>query len=365
MPSDESATLLAHGPASNSPLLLLANGAASNPLPSQSLAGLPNGQVGVEQSSLSGAVTCAQRCTFVVVLILLAFITTHFVKPTETGLEGATKNSAQPHSETLPPPLLATAPKLTTPPPIATTMESPPQNFNVNSSSSLAMKFYNKMCYYKYEGKHSADCFCKLAHNKHCRQKRCSCSQGCNKNVTWRHRRSTTFLNVKQAAGCASQSAKALLTVPESYFQDIRYLKTWCPFGAISIMTEMLRESFKTFQKIVGPGSTRQCLHAANDVSQKWLHLHTFCASGNIDGMPSAPQQSWCSKMTHENQAEALAVAVMTWAERLYGRHSSEMPSTCSEMGCNIRGLGGGCSCTSECHHFSDCCPDYADVCPR
>lgn len=357
MPSDERATLLADRTTSDSPLLSLANDAASSPSANQSLAGLPNEQVGLEQSSLSGAVTFAQRGTVVVVLILLGFMATHLVKPNE----GAAQSLAQPHSGTLPPPLLATSHKLTTPPPITTATESAPQN----SSSSLAKKFYNDMCYYKYAGKPLADCFCKLAHNKHCRKKHCSCSQGCSKHITWRHQRSTTFFNVKRAAGCASQSAKALLTVPESYFQDIRYLKTWCPLGAISIMTEMLRESFKTFQKIVGPGSARQCLHAANDVSQRWLHLHTLCESGNIDGMPSAPQQSWCSKMIHENQAEALAVAVMSWAERLYGRHSSKMPSTCSEMGCNIRGLGGWCSCTSACHHFSDCCPDYADVCPR
>eukprot|EP00930_Biecheleria_cincta_P041627 TRINITY_DN28564_c0_g1_i2.p1 TRINITY_DN28564_c0_g1~~TRINITY_DN28564_c0_g1_i2.p1 ORF type:complete len:337 (+),score=55.56 TRINITY_DN28564_c0_g1_i2:58-1068(+) len=327
---------------------LLASEAASD-LPSQQATGLLHEQAHVEQSGLSRSVTCAQRCTFVVVLVVIGFMATHLVKPQHKHVS-AEETLSQPHHATLPPPPIATTPgptttttSPTTTTTITTTSTMPPaQRLNVSSSSSRAMEFYDKMCYYKYDGKASADCFCKLAHNERCREKRCSCPQGCSKDITWRHSRSTTFRNVKEAAGCGSQSAKALLTVPESYFQDIRYLKTWCPLGAISIMTEMLQESFETYQQTVGPGSARQCLHAANGVSQNWLHLHTFCGSGNIDGMPSAPHQSWCSTMTDVNQAEALAVAVMEWAQRLYGRHSSQMPSTCSEMGCNIRGLGGG-----------------------
>lgn len=57
----------------------------------------------------------------------------------------------------------------------------------------------SKRCYYDYDGKTNADCFCQLAQNKvgrslpwpfgsqACRQKHvCHCSQGCSSNLTWR-----------------------------------------------------------------------------------------------------------------------------------------------------------------------------------
>ncbi|CAJ1436370.1 unnamed protein product [Effrenium voratum] len=77
------------------------------------------------------------------------------------------------------------------------------------------------VCYYDYEG-FAADCFCKLANNKVCRSKSCACSQGCSSSLTWRHKSSTTFKNIKYATGCQKEDSTALLTVPESFFADIR-----------------------------------------------------------------------------------------------------------------------------------------------
>ncbi|OLP99319.1 hypothetical protein AK812_SmicGene18167 [Symbiodinium microadriaticum] len=54
----------------------------------------------------------------------------------------------------------------------------------------------------------------------------------------------------------------------------------------------------------------------------------------------------------------------LLWARRLYGAHDQDMPSNCSEMGCNMRGMGGRCSCNAECTAHHDCCPDYSRVCP-
>ncbi|CAK8990454.1 unnamed protein product [Durusdinium trenchii] len=223
-------------------------------------------------------------------------------------------------------------------------------------------------CYYEYEGKPNADCFCQLAGNKACQKMpKCHCSQGCTSDLTWRHKHTTTFKNFKYATGCQSQSSVALLTVPESHFQDIRYLKTWCPKGAQVLLAEMLKKSFETYREVVDPGPVRQCLHAAQLVSVPWLHLHTVCSGGKIDGLPGSPQVGWCSEMHSSLDAEPLAASVMLWAERLYGvRTNDNLPSTCSDMGCGIRGVNGRCSCHRDCRgNYSNCCGDFSQICHK
>eukprot|EP00913_Durusdinium_trenchii_P030685 g28739.t1 len=53
---------------------------------------------------------------------------------------------------------------------------------------------------------------------------------------------------------------------------------------------------------------------------------------------------------------------VMLWAERLYGvRTNDNLPSTCSDMGCGIRGVNGRCSCHRDCRgNYSNCCGDFS-----
>lgn len=90
-------------------------------------------------------------------------------------------------------------------------------------------------CYYSYTGQGlmpANSCFCKLANNEGCRSKSCNCPQGCGSHVVSRQGESSTFRNMKGATGCTSQPADALLTVPESFFRDIRYLSTWCSKSA-------------------------------------------------------------------------------------------------------------------------------------
>merc|ERR1711879_472883 len=102
------------------------------------------------------------------------------------GKPGEPGTFSQPDSGTLAPPPIATSfhPTTTASTTTTTTKISPEEQLNASSSSSRAMKFYDKLCYYKYDRGASADCFYKLAHNKRCRKKRCSCSQGCSKHIT-------------------------------------------------------------------------------------------------------------------------------------------------------------------------------------
>lgn len=82
-------------------------------------------------------------------------------------------------------------------------------------------------------------CFCQLAKNRGCAGVPCACPQGCGAGVTWDHPSSVTFVNKAQAQGCAVQ--KALLTIPKSYYIDMKFLRTWCPWK----MELLLREMFE------------------------------------------------------------------------------------------------------------------------
>eukprot|EP00439_Symbiodinium_sp_Y106_P033405 s1449_g4.t1 len=227
-------------------------------------------------------------------------------------------------------------------------------------------------CYYSYTGQGlmpANSCFCKLANNEGCRSKSCNCPQGCGSHVVSRQGESSTFRNMKGATGCTSQPADALLTVPESFFRDIRYLSTWCPTGfglksARNLLASMMLAGFNFYRAKVDTGPVRQCVHAAEHVSVGWLHVHTFCHDGWMDDLPGAAPLGWCSVMSAPEDADALAASALLWARRLYGAHDQDMPSNCSEMGCNIRGMGGRCSCNAECTAHQDCCPDYSRVCP-
>lgn len=62
-----------------------------------------------------------------------------------------------------------------------------------------------------------------------------------------------------------------------------------------------------------------QCVHSSSYVTIPWLHLHTFCQSGTVDGMPLSPPQNnmvaYCSRMGSVEEASALAQRIVHWSE--------------------------------------------------
>ena len=44
------------------------------------------------------------------------------------------------------------------------------------------------------------------------------------------------------------------------------------------------------------------------------MHIHTFCASGVLDGMPS--KAAWCAEMAALREAPLLAREMLSWAPR-------------------------------------------------
>jgi len=221
-------------------------------------------------------------------------------------------------------------------------------------------KAWNQACYFDFNGGASTKCFCQLAGNRGCQNEPCVCPQGCF-GVTWDHSKSVTFRNKAKAYGCDEPTA--LLTIPKSYFSQIRFLKTWCPSGMKALLEEMLREGFNSYTEFVGPAPVQQCIHAATSVSTAWLHLHTFCGAGHVDGMPAAPAVSWCSLMMKPEEAAELAEKVLAWAVGLYGALADSQPSNCATMGCGAYGPAHRCSCNDKCTQYGDCCSDYRERC--
>lgn len=155
-----------------------------------------------------------------------------------------------------------------------------------------------------YGGAHTGQefCFCQLAGNMACLQEPCSCSEGCKPPVS--DERTVTFLNFHLAAGCPEPTA--LLTIPRNYYSGMNNLKAECPGGMVSLLTAMLQNGFAAYQTQVQPGSVMQCIHVEADVSVRWLHLHTFCLGGTVDGLPSA-SEAYCGAMNTSDAARPLA----------------------------------------------------------
>lgn len=193
-------------------------------------------------------------------------------------------------------------------------------------------------CYFQYNGgapdKGKSSCFCQLAGNLGCQGKSCSCKQGCE--VRWRNTDTVSFPNIKKAYGClkgketsrtrhpsAVRPARpveepALLTIPNSYISDLNVLKDKCLQGMLPLLASMLRDGFTTYQQHIGTGPVMQCVHSAEHVSISWLHLHTFCPYGSVDGMPLSPPQNnriaYCEVMESIAEAEELAARIAKWS---------------------------------------------------
>jgi len=95
-------------------------------------------------------------------------------------------------------------------------------------------------------------------------------------------------------------------------------LRAHCAGGAAGLLAELLRDGFQSYQEHVGPGKVMQCIHSSAHVTAPWLHVHTFCDGGSIDGMPLSPPQgnpiAWCATMSSLDEAETLAGRAVAWA---------------------------------------------------
>lgn len=215
----------------------------------------------------------------------------------------------------------------------------------------------SRSCDFEYNGGPASRCFCQIAGNPGCSKQPCSCPQGC-AGTAKEHARSSTFTNFAKAKHCERNTG--LLTIPKSYYSNIQFLRTWCPTGMTGLLEEMLRESFRTYQGLVAPSPVRQCIHSADHTSAAWLHLHTFCPEGVLDGMPN-PEVAWCASMSSADEAPELARQIVAWAGGI--RDDARAPRTCKEMGCGMYGPAGHCSCNAKCRTFGDCCADYSSMC--
>mmetsp|Transcript_60502 Transcript_60502/g.107825 ORF Transcript_60502/g.107825 Transcript_60502/m.107825 type:complete len:215 (+) Transcript_60502:18-662(+) len=138
----------------------------------------------------------------------------------------------------------------------------------------------------------------------------CSCPQGCSENVVWRNKNTASFRNFHRVEGCSSQDD--ILTIPRSYYEHIEDLKGKCPRGMAAVIEDILRDGWTTYQERSGRTPVWHCIHHANAISVHWLHLHTFCSSGTIDGLPSS--EGYCVVMSNINEAQSLANKITEWA---------------------------------------------------
>merc|ERR1719330_2171071 len=96
--------------------------------------------------------------------------------------------------------------------------------------------------------------------------------------------------------------------------RNIRYTNFWCARGAPYLVTEMIREGFKSYQKKVKRGPVRQCMHSGAIASVPWLHLHTIGRGGFIDQMFTTNPAVWCHDMQSADEAHRLAMQLIEWA---------------------------------------------------
>eukprot|EP00445_Apocalathium_hangoei_P018883 CAMPEP_0203894658 /NCGR_PEP_ID=MMETSP0359-20131031/37587_1 /ASSEMBLY_ACC=CAM_ASM_000338 /TAXON_ID=268821 /ORGANISM="Scrippsiella Hangoei, Strain SHTV-5" /LENGTH=227 /DNA_ID=CAMNT_0050816999 /DNA_START=50 /DNA_END=733 /DNA_ORIENTATION=- len=143
-------------------------------------------------------------------------------------------------------------------------------------------------------------CFCHKAHNAACVDLPCACREGC-AGVEYQNAQTISFINLAR-----TDCQGAMLTVPRAHIADMLDLKGECGSGASSLLTSMLMDGFKAYQTSVGSGPVMQCIHSASTVSVHWLHLHSFCPEGQVDGLPNA-MNAHCSLMTSIADAGQIA----------------------------------------------------------
>lgn len=233
----------------------------------------------------------------------------------------------------------------------------------VAASRQIASAVTRGECDYMYTGGSKAMCFCQLAGNAHCASDACACSQGCEETIVAQTSRSVTFENLARAGIC--EETKALLTIPKAYFEHISFLLQWCPSAARTLLIEMMEKGFNTYQSEVKEGPVKQCVHAAKAISIPWLHVHTFCADGLMDGMQDTSADGWCGQINEVAEIPSMVDQLVAW-----GSNGKEMLHTtnfasCRSMGCGQANPQPLCSCKTECRAARDvtCCEDQAESC--
>lgn len=214
-------------------------------------------------------------------------------------------------------------------------------------------------CDLEYNGGNQTMCFCQLAGNRGCIGTKCDCPQGCN-GIVWPFPHCVSFRNLKEAYGCPNPVA--LLTIPKSYFKTIQSLRDYCPAHMGDLLAEMLKAGYDSYQAYVNPGPVKQCIHAGFIVSQAWLHVHTICDKGSVDGMTVTNNYAWCGVMDSGADAEKLAAGIMAWAAKGEPMPSAA-PSTCEDIGCGVEPPRPICSCKAGCQQQGRCCGDIHSVC--
>ncbi|CAE8633296.1 unnamed protein product, partial [Polarella glacialis] len=112
-----------------------------------------------------------------------------------------------------------------------------------------------------------------------------------------------SFPNLKKGSGCHSTDAP-ILTIPRAYIQTIDDLKQMG--GTADMLSSMLLSGFNRYLANGGAVPVMQCIHKSASVSVKWLHLHTFCIDGRVDGMPSQ-RTALCARMGSPEDAQPIA----------------------------------------------------------
>lgn len=151
----------------------------------------------------------------------------------------------------------------------------------------------------------SSLCFCQLTENSGCAGTGCACPQGCDDGVAWRQGETVTFKNKAQGEGCPDNTV--LLTSPRSYFKTPADLVQAgrCANGMIA---RLLKDSWDVYQRHVSTGSVWQCFHGSQIASVGYVHLQTFCSSGNFHGMPTRDHfVASCVLMRGRGEASSLA----------------------------------------------------------
>jgi len=152
--------------------------------------------------------------------------------------------------------------------------------------------------------------------------KPCECREGCDINATGIDvgNECVTFPSTPTVRGCSERFR--ILTIPKSYYSDIEDLRRKIGQSGMRMMLRsMLLKGFERYRIRGGSVSVTQCVHKASFVSVRWLHLHTFCDGGTVDGLPSE-HSSFCSVMSNTLNASNIS---LHWATLVENGLQSEM----------------------------------------